>query len=183
MQSRIDEAVRRILKVKFELGLFENAMPNPALKSKIGLAESRQAALQAARESMTLLKNTSNLLPLTKNRKILVTGPTADSLLSLNNGWTYVWQGSEESLYPKDRPTIRRAIEAKAGAANVTYVSGTSITRRPGSPSNGTPTNIESEVDIPAAVRAAGTSGIIVFGPWGGAYTEKARDISRLNIC
>src|SRR2546421_9516676 len=90
-QSRIDEAVRRILKVKFELGLFENSMPNPALKSKIGLAESRQAALQAARESMTLLKNSSDLLPLTRDRKVLVTGPTADSLISLNNGWTYVW--------------------------------------------------------------------------------------------
>src|SRR5258708_34524138 len=63
-QSRIDEAVRRILKVKFELGLFENSMPNPALKSKIGLSESRQAALQAARESMTLWRNTNNLLPL-----------------------------------------------------------------------------------------------------------------------
>src|SRR5947207_9937147 len=107
-------------------------MPNAALKSRIGTADSRQASLQAARESMTLLKNTSNLLPLTKDRKILVTGPTADSLISLNNGWTYVWQGSEESLYPKDRPTIRRAIEAKARAANVTYVPGTSIKRRPG---------------------------------------------------
>src|ERR1041385_4870859 len=127
-QSRIDEAVRRILKVKFELGLFENAMPNPALKSKIGLAESRQAALQAAQESMTVLKNTGDLLPLGKNRKILVTGPTADSLISLNNGWTYVWQGSEESLYPKDRLTIRRAIEAKA-PGNVTYMPGTKITR------------------------------------------------------
>src|SRR5436190_8679253 len=94
-QSRIDEAVRRILKVKFELGLFENSMPNPALKSKIGLPESRQAALQAARESMTLLKNANNLLPLAKTAKVLVTGPTADSLVSLNNGWTYVWQGSE----------------------------------------------------------------------------------------
>ncbi len=52
---------------------------------------------------MTLLKNTNNLLPLAKDRKVLVTGPTADSLISLNNGWTYVWQGSEESLYPKDR--------------------------------------------------------------------------------
>src|SRR5436853_4719397 len=127
-------------------------MPNPALKSKIGLSESRQAALQAARESMTLLKNTNDLLPLTKNRKILVTGPTADSLLSLNNGWTYVWQGSEESLYPKDRPTIRRAIEAKVGAANVSYVPGTKIARRPGSASNNTPTNVESEVDIADAV-------------------------------
>src|SRR6266496_3437475 len=96
-QSRIDEAVGRILKVKFELGLFENPMPNAALKSKIGLAASRQASLQAARESMTLLKNTSDLLPLAKNRKVLVTGPTADSLISLNNGWTYVWQGDRKS--------------------------------------------------------------------------------------
>src|SRR5712671_5636408 len=69
-QSRIDEAVRRILKVKFELGLFDNPMPNGALKSKIGLPASRQAALQAARESMTLLKNTNDLLPLAKGRKI-----------------------------------------------------------------------------------------------------------------
>ncbi|PYS34571.1 MAG: hypothetical protein DMF75_06110, partial [Acidobacteria bacterium] len=68
-QSRIDEAVRRILKVKFELGLFENPMPNAALKSKIGLPESRQASLQAARESMTLLKNTGDRLPLAKDRK------------------------------------------------------------------------------------------------------------------
>src|SRR6267154_5329900 len=95
-QSRIDEAVRRILRVKFELGLFENPRPNAQLKSKIGLPASRQAALQAARESMTLLKNANNLLPLEKNRKVLVTGPTADSLISLNNGWSYVWQGSEE---------------------------------------------------------------------------------------
>src|SRR5205085_5105519 len=127
-------------------------------KSKIGHSESRKAALQAARESMTLLKNTGDLLPLSKNRKILITGPTADSLISLNNGWTYVWQGSEESLYPKDRPTIRRAIEAKAGASNVTYVPGTKITRREGSTSNNTPTNLEAEVDIPAAVRAAGAA-------------------------
>ena len=114
-QSRIDEAVRRILRVKFELGLFEKPTPDPGLKAKFGLPESRRAALQAAQESMTLLKNANNLLPLAKDRKVLVTGPTADSLISLNNGWTYVWQGSEESLYPKDRLTIRRAIEAKAG--------------------------------------------------------------------
>ncbi len=179
-QSRIDEAVRRILKVKFELGLFDNSMPNPALKSKIGLAESRQASLQAAHESMTLLKNSNELLPLAKNRKVLVTGPTADSLISLNNGWTYVWQGSEEALYPKDRPTIRRAIEAKAGAANVTYIPGTKITRRPGAPSNSTPTDIETEVDIPAAVRAAGAADVVVLCLGEGSYTETPGDIPDL---
>jgi beta-glucosidase len=181
-QSRIDEAVRRILRVKFELGLFENPRPNAQLKSKIGLPEARQAALQAARESMTLLKNTSDLLPLAKNRKVLVTGPTADSLISLNNGWTYVWQGSEESLYPKDRPTIRRAIEAKAGAANVTYVPGTQITRRAGSPSNGTPTNIEAEVDIPAAVRAARDADVVVLCLGEGSYTETPGNIADLTL-
>ena len=181
-QSRIDEAVRRILRVKFELGLFENAMPNAALKAKIGLPDSRQASLQAARESMTLLKNTNNLLPLSKGRKVLVTGPTADSLISLNNGWSYVWQGSEESLYPKDRPTIRRAIEAKAGAANVTYLPGTRITRPPGSTSNNTPTDVEAEVDIPAAVQAAGAADVVVLCLGEGSYTETPGNITDLTL-
>jgi beta-glucosidase len=180
-QSRIDEAVRRILRVKFELGLFENAMPNRALKSKIGTPESRQASLQAAQESMTLLKNTNGLLPLAKDRKVLVTGPTADSLISLNNGWSYVWQGSEESLYPKDRLTIRRAIEAKVGAANVTYVPGTRITRGPGG-SNSTPTDVEAEVDIPAAVRAASAADVVVICLGEGSYTETPGNITDLTL-
>src|SRR6266481_589507 len=181
-QSRIDEAVRRILRVKFELGLFENPRPQAALKSKIGLPESRQASLQAARESMTLLKNTGDRLPLAKDRKILVTGPTADSLISLNNGWTYVWQGSEPSLYPKDRATIRQAIEAKLGGANVTYAPGTKITRRAGSPSNSTPTNIDEEVDIQAAVAASRNSDVVVLCLGEGSYCETPGTISDLTL-
>jgi beta-glucosidase len=181
-QSRIDEAVRRILRVKFELGLFDKPTADPALKAKIGLPESRQASLQAARESMTLLKNTNGLLPLSKDRKVLVTGPTADSLISLNNGWTYVWQGSDESLFPKDRPTIRRAIEAKAGAGSVTYIPGTKITRPPGSSSNSTPTDVETEVDIPAAVRAAGAADVVVLCLGEGSYTETPGNITDLTL-
>src|ERR1044072_6273780 len=154
-QARIDEAVRRILRVKFELGLFEKPMPDASLKSKFALPEYRQASLEAARESITLLKNGNNILPLAKTTKVLVTGPTSDSLISMNNGWTYVWQGSEENLYPKDRHTIRRALEAKLGAGNVTFVQGTKITRAAG-PSNSTPTDQESEVDIEAAGQVAG---------------------------
>jgi beta-glucosidase len=180
-QSRIDEAVRRILLVKYQLGLFDNPMPNPALKGKIGLPASREVSVQATRESLTLLKNTNSLLPLAKDRKILVTGPTADSLISLNNGWTYVWQGSEESLYPKDRPTIRRAIEAKAGAANVSYVPGTKIERGPGG-SNSTPTDRESEVDIPAAVRAAASADVVVLCLGEGSYTETPGNITDLTL-
>jgi beta-glucosidase len=181
-ESRIDEAVRRILRVKFQLGLFEKPNADPGLKSKVGLPESQLASLQAARESMTLLKNTKDLLPLAKNKKVLVTGPTSDSLLSLNNGWSYVWQGSEPSLYPKDRPTIRRAIETKIGAANVNYVPGTSITRRPGSPSNSTPTDIDAEVDIPAAVRAAGDADVVVLCLGEGTYTETPGNITDLTL-
>lgn len=180
-QSRIDEAVRRILRVKFELGLFEKPMPDAALKSKVGLSESRRASLQAAHESMTLLKNTNNLLPLSKNRKVLVTGPTADSLISLNNGWTYVWQGSEPSLYPKDRLTIRGAIEAKAGKANVSYVPGTSIKMAAG-PSNSTPTDVDAEVDIPAAVRAAQAADVVVLCLGEGSYTETPGNITDLTL-
>lgn len=181
-QARIDEAVRRILRVKFELGLFENPGPNPALKANFAKPESRQVALEAARESITLLKNANNVLPLAKNTKVLVTGPTADSLISLNNGWTYVWQGSEESLYPKDRDTIRKAIEAKIGAGNVTYVPGTRITRPAGSPSNGTPTDQEEEVDIPAAVRAAQAADVVVLALGEGSYCETPGNITDLTI-
>src|SRR5215217_420905 len=180
-QSRIDEAVRRILRVKFELGLFEKPGPNAALKSKFASPESRQVSLQAAQESMTLLKNANNLLPLAKTAKVLVTGPTADSLISMNNGWTYVWQGSEEALYPKDRHTIRRAIEAKLGAGNVTFVQGTKITRGPG-PSNGTPTDQEQEVDIAAAVQAARNVDVIVLALGEGSYCETPGNITDLTL-
>ena len=180
-QSRIDEAVRRILRVKYELGLFDNPGPNPALKTNFARPESRQVSLEAARESITLLKNANNVLPLAKNTKVLVTGPTADSLVSLNNGWTYVWQGSEEGLYPTDRDTIRRAIERKVGAANVTYEPGTKITRAPG-PSNGTPTDQEAEVDIPAAVRAAQAADVVVLALGEGSYCETPGNITDLTI-
>jgi len=115
--------------VKFELGLFENPMPNPALKSKVGLAESRQASLQAARESMTLLKNTNNLLPLSKDRKVLVTGPTADSLISLNNGWTYVWQWLRTIALPERPSYYSRCDRGEGRRASITYLPGTKIQR------------------------------------------------------
>jgi beta-glucosidase len=180
-EKRIDEAVRRILRVKFELGLFEKPGPDPSLKANFARPESRQVSLNAARESITLLKNANNLLPLAKNTKVLVTGPTADSLISLNNGWTYVWQGSEESLYPKDRDTIRRAIERKVGAGNVNFVPGTKITRGPG-PSNSTPTDHEEEVDIPAAARAAQSADVVVLALGEGSYCETPGNITDLTI-
>ena len=181
-QSRIDEAVRRILRVKYELGLFEHPGPDASLKANFARADSQQVSLAAAREAITLLKNANNVLPLAKNAKVLVTGPTADSLISLNNGWTYVWQGSEPSLYPTDRDTIRGAIEKKVGAGNLTYVPGTKITRPAGSTSNNTPTDQEEEVDIPAAVRAAQAADVVVLALGEGSYCETPGNITDLTI-
>src|SRR6266481_4239725 len=142
---RIDEAVRRILRLKFDLGLFENPTLSAPVTS-FGTGESREVSLQAARESMTLLKNENSLLPLAKDRKVLVTGPTANSLISLNNDWTYVWQGDKAELYPKDRPTILQAMQAKLGK-NITYIPGTTL---------------DKEIDIQAAVLAAREADVAV---------------------
>ena len=180
--SRIDDAVRRILRVKFELGLFNNAMPDPALRSNHGRSEYSDVALQAARESIVLLKNDAGVLPLSKTAKVLVTGPTADSLISLNNGWTYVWQGSEPSLYPQDKPTIQKAIESKIGAANFRYIPGTRIVRRANSASNSNPTDIDEVVDIEAAVKAANDSDVVVLCLGEGSYTEHPGSIADLTL-
>jgi len=97
--SRIDDAVRRILKVKFEIGLFENPYSKRELISRIGSQEHREIARQAVRESMVLLKNDKSILPLKKNLKqIVVVGPKADDLGSQCGGWTISWQGKKGKI-------------------------------------------------------------------------------------
>ena len=97
-QTRIDEAVRRILRVKFELGLFEKPMPDASQKRSLACRNTETSASRQRVSRSRCWKNSNNILPLSKNTKVLVTGPTSDSLVSMNNGWTWVWQGSEESL-------------------------------------------------------------------------------------
>jgi beta-glucosidase len=165
--TRIDEAVRRVLYLKFELGLFESPMPDASLKAKFGSMESRAVSLQAARESLTLLKNDKNVLPLTKGRKVLVTGPAADSLISLNNGWTYMWQGTNEKLYPKDRATILSAIKAKVGNDNVNYVQGASF---------------EKVENLAAVTQAAREAEVVVLCLGEAAYAETPGNIDDLTL-
>lgn len=123
-ESRLDEAVSRILKVKFLLGLFDNPYPHTGLEKKFACEEFRKINLQAARESITLLENRNSFLPLPKNMKILVTGPAADKLSFLNSGWTITWQGDREDLYPQKKHTILEAITEKIGEKNVTFTTG-----------------------------------------------------------
>jgi beta-glucosidase len=181
--TRIDDAVRRILRVKYELGLFENPMPNPALKSNFGKPEYSEVSLEAARESLVLLKNNNNILPLSKNKKVLVTGPTSDSLISLNNGWTWVWQGSEKSLYPTDKMTIQAAIKAKLGGKNFEFVEGTRLVQPPNTTSvNTTPTMTDEEVNIKKAVDEAKDSDVVVLCLGEGSYTETPGNLTDLTL-
>ena len=122
--SRIDDAVRRILVLKYNLGLFDNSYPEKEAIANFGKAEYQQLALDAAHEAMTLLKNETNVLPLSKNAKVLVAGPAAQSISALNGCWSYTWQGKEEQWYPADSKTILQTITAKLGAANVVTTTG-----------------------------------------------------------
>jgi len=116
--------VRRILTLKMKVGLFDNPYPEDAAKANFGKAEYKILALDAAHETMTLLKNENNILPLAKNMKILVAGPSAQSITALNGCWSYTWQGNQEEWYPKDSKTILQTITDKVGAANVITTTG-----------------------------------------------------------
>ncbi len=97
-QERVDDAVRRILRQKIRLGLFENPFPDDSLISKIGIAEHREVARQAVRESLVLLKNEDQILPLNKNiSKIVVVGEHGNNSGLQSGGWTVDWQGKTEN--------------------------------------------------------------------------------------
>lgn len=122
--SRIDDAVKRILILKYKIGLFENPYPEAAAKNNFGKPEYQTLALNAAHEAMTLLKNKDNVLPLAKTAKVLIAGPSAQSISALNGCWSYTWQGKDEQWYPADSKTILQAITDKLGANNVTTTTG-----------------------------------------------------------
>lgn len=128
--SRIDEACGRILALKFNTGLFDNAYPEESTNGFFQKPEYKQVALDAARESIVLLKNKNNILPLTKGKKILITGPGADSKSTLSGSWSYTWQGDDEKYYPKETKTILGVLKEKNGEANVVYTKGTRFERR-----------------------------------------------------
>ncbi len=124
-QERIDDAVRRILRVKHRLGLFER--PNTGGKGyeRFGSREHADASRDAARESMVLLKNENHVLPLEKGKhRMLVTGPNANSMRCLNGGWSYTWQGSKAEDLTEQYNTIYEALCLKYGKENVVLEQG-----------------------------------------------------------
>ncbi|PIQ08017.1 MAG: beta-glucosidase [Ignavibacteriales bacterium CG18_big_fil_WC_8_21_14_2_50_31_20] len=166
-ESRIDDAVRRILRVKFALGLFNNPYPDKSLASKFASKESAEINKQAAGESITLLKNNNSILPLNGNTKILLTGPTANKMMYLNGGWSYVWQGNNEALYPKEKNTFYEALQVGFGKGNVKYVEGVGI---------------DSVINIQDAVDAAKDSDVIIASLGEAPYCETPGNIFDLTL-
>ncbi len=123
-EARIDGSVRRILKLKYELGLFEHPYRDPKEYPDFGSEKFSRISKQSALESIILLKNSNNILPLSRNSKVLVTGPTANTMQALDGGWTYSWQGVLGDEYAKDKNTILRFIQNKIGKDNVVYIKG-----------------------------------------------------------
>ena len=122
--SRINDAVKRILLLKYKLGLFDNPYPEKEAVANFGNPAYQQLALDAAHEAITLLKNEQDILPLPKNKKVLVAGPVAQSISALNGCWSYTWQGKDEQWYPADSKTILQTITEKLGVANVITTTG-----------------------------------------------------------
>jgi len=166
-ESRIDEAVTRILRVKVMLGLIDNPYPDEKLKSSFASKESDETNLEAAEESIVLAKNENNILPLPKTAKVLITGPTANMLSVLNGGWTITWQGDEESLYPKYKPTVLKAIQNKINPENVKYVQGTVF---------------DSVININEAVKASKDVDDIILCLGEHAYCETPGNINDLTL-
>jgi beta-glucosidase len=118
-EERINASVRRILEMKYELGLFERPYVEKEAVQNFGLPEYKQTALEVAREAITLLKNESEVLPLPKNKKIMLIGRQAESLTALNGAWSYSWQGQKTQYFSKEELTLAEAIRKKTGNENL----------------------------------------------------------------
>lgn len=174
-QSRIDDAVRRILRVKYELDLFNTPLTSIDQYPKFGSAEFKKAAYNTAAESITLLKNEKNVLPLSKTAKLLVTGPNANSMRPLNGGWSYTWQGDRTDEFTGEYNTILEAITKKFGKENVTYVEGVAYNMK-GKYFD------DKVVDIDAAVKAAAGADQVILCIGENSYTETPGNLNEMNL-
>jgi hypothetical protein len=173
--SRIDDAVRRVLRLKVRLGLFENPIWNVDNYAKFACKEFQDNSYDAAVESMVLLKNEDNVLPISAGKKILVVGPNANSMRTLNGGWSYTWQGDADK-FASQYNTIFEALQKVYGEKNVSYVAGVNYNMA------SRKWDKETDIDINAAVRAARKADIIVACIGENTYCETPGNINDLNL-
>ena len=171
--SRIDDACRRVLRMKYRLGLFEN--PTQKLKNypKFGGEEFAKIALDGATESMVLLKNEAGILPLQQGKKILLTGPNANKMRCLDGGWSYTWQGHRTDEFAGKYNTIYEAFCNEYGKENVILNQGVTYNEK------GKYWE-ENEPNIEAAVAAAKDADVIVACIGENSYTETPGNLTDL---
>lgn len=173
--DRINDAAARVLRMKYRLGLFDK--PNTCYKDypDFDSKAHRATALKAAEESMVLLKNNDNILPLKKGTKILVTGPNGDSMRSLNGGWSYSWQGNLANEMATEFNTIYEALQAKFGKKNVKYVPGVTYDEKGAYWA-------ENPADYASAVAAAKDADVIVACIGENSYCETPGNLTDLTL-
>lgn len=171
--SRIDDACRRVLRMKYRLDLFKN--PTQKLKNypKFGGEEFAKLALEGATESMVLLKNEGNILPLQHGKKILLTGPNANQMRCLDGGWSYTWQGHRADEFAGKYNTIYEAFCNEYGKENVILNQGVTYNEK------GKYWE-ENEPQIQGAVDAAKNADVIVACIGENSYTETPGNLTDL---
>jgi len=166
-EARLDESVRRILRVKFSLGLFENPITYPENYPDFASEKFRKASLKTAEESITLLKNRRDILPLPSSSKILITGPAANSMVPLNGGWSYTWQGRDTDEYASEHNTILEAFREQWGEEQVLYAEGATF---------------EGDLNVKEVEQKAVSADYILLALGENSYTEKPGDINSLKL-
>mgnify|MGYP006422864015 CR=1 FL=1 len=163
-EERIDESVRRILRLKAEVGLLEDAAP-PTDTGPINTESDQEANLEIARRTLTLLKNENDILPLAGNANVLVTGPAATSVPALTGGWTYTWQGNEADKISPHSQTLVEAMQSHD--ASVRHVEGATF---------------DSLTSADAVAETAREADVVVMAVGEDAYAETPGNIRDLQL-
>ena len=173
--SRIDDAVRRVLRLKYRLGLFDTPMTHMKDFPEFASEAHKTLAVKAAGESEVLLKNRNGILPLKKGTRLLVTGPNANSMRCLNGGWSYSWQGHIADRYAADHNTIYEALRDEFGKDNVTLEQGVTYVPEGNYYEENTP-------EIEKAVEAAAGADVIIACIGENSYCETPGNLSDLRL-
>ena len=174
--SRIDDAVRRVLRLKFRLGLLDNPTWDVSGYDRFASDEFKSHSYAAAVESIVLLKNEKDLLPVAPGKRILVTGPNANSIRTLNGGWSYTWQGFGADDFAPGCNTILEALRNRFGKANVIYEPGVTYMDIPMA------WELENAPQIDWAVAAARRADVIVCCVGENTYCETPGNMNDLNL-
>ena len=174
--ERINDAASRVVRLKLRLGLFEHPVQNFADYPLFGGAEHARKSYDLAVQSEVLLKNEGNILPLAPGCKILLTGPNANSMRTLNGGWSYTWQGTDDPLFHEQYNTIYEALCNSYGVDNVNLVQAIEYSQEYSRWQD------EINIDIPAAVAAAKDADVIIACIGENSYTETPGNINDLSL-